>query len=124
MRTAVLWGFLGAALAAAPPDEVPADPSAPALSVLPCPGAGGPPAVRPHAHPSDSGHYFGYYVGGGAPCGRGDYPHPDEGTWGWDYGGLLCFPNRVFLHWWHGCRQQGGTGGYKTDGPRLPYLQE
>jgi hypothetical protein len=71
------------------------------------------------ALPSDTGHYLGYYVGGG--CGRPRKAEPrriDEGTWGWDYQGWLI-PRRVMLEWWHGRRYQGGTGAYKSDGPKL-----
>jgi hypothetical protein len=67
------------------------------------------------AHPSDTGHYIGYEVGGGAAC-HADGPFVDEGTWGWDYWGL-CLPARVALDWWHG-KYQGGYGTYKVDGPR------
>lgn len=76
------------------------------------------PAISRWAIPSDTGHYRGYYVGGG--CGRplkGEPRRPDEGTWGWDYQGWL-FPRRVVLDWWHG-RSQGGPGSYQSDGPKL-----
>jgi hypothetical protein len=76
--------------------------------------AGYPLEVRAHAVPSDTGHYVGYYVGGGAPC-RGDARDRDDGTWGWDYGGLLL-PKRVALGWYHGRRYQGGVGAYRTTG--------
>ena len=67
--------------------------------------------------PSDTGHYLGYYVGGGAGNPRKAEPRrSDEGTWGWDYQGWLL-PRRVNLGWWHGRRDQDGTGAYKTDGP-------
>jgi hypothetical protein len=67
------------------------------------------------AHPSDTGHYIGYEVGGGsARCGEG--PSECEGTWGWDYSGLWL-PSRVALDWFHG-KEQGGYGAYKIDGPR------
>lgn len=46
------------------------------------------PGVAWWARPSDTGHYVGYSVGGGSLW-RGDAPAPDQGTWGWDYGGLL-----------------------------------
>ena len=71
------------------------------------------------AIPSDTGHYLGYHVGGGSghPL-RAEPRRVDEGTWGWDYQGWLV-PRRVALGWWHGRRYQGGTGAYKTDGPRL-----
>ena len=77
--------------------------------------AGYPQEVACYAVPSDTGHYIGYYVGGGAPC-RGDAPCRDEGTWGWDYRGLLV-PKNVVLGWWHGRRSQGGIGTYRTAGP-------
>ncbi len=80
--------------------------------------AGNPECVRPHARPSDTGHYVGYQVGGGAALTRkADGPAPDDGTWGWDYCGHWL-PSRIVLGWWHGRREQGGAGAYKTDGPR------
>src|SRR5262245_41675295 len=80
--------------------------------------AGCPQCVAWWARPAD-GQRVGYYVGGGCPFRRcADAPHPGEGTWGWDYQGWLL-PRRVILGWWHGRRYQGGTGAYKTDGPRL-----
>ena len=85
--------------------------------------AGYPLEVAPWAHPSDTGRYVGYSVGGGSVNNRtGDPPSPDEGTWGWDYRGWL-FPRRVILGWWHG-RYQGGTGAYRTDGPHLIQHEE
>jgi hypothetical protein len=78
--------------------------------------AGHPQDVACWAVPSDTGHFVGYYVGGGAPC-RGDPPCPEEGTWGWDYGGCLL-PKRVALGWWHGRRYQGGVGSYRINGPK------
>ena len=38
--------------------------------------------------PSDTPNYRGYYVGGGAAV-HGQPRSANEGTWGWDYGGLL-----------------------------------
>lgn len=73
--------------------------------------------VRPHAIPSNTRHYGGYWVGGGLPV-TGDGPFLDEGTFGWDYFGIL-FNKRIALNWSHGRRYQGGTGAYKTDGPRI-----
>jgi hypothetical protein len=67
------------------------------------------------AHPSDTGHYIGYYVGGGSAC-PADGPFVDDGTWGWDYHGI-CIPSRVILDWFHH-KYQGGYGAYATDGPR------
>jgi hypothetical protein len=79
--------------------------------------AGHPSDVAPWAQPSDTGRYRGCPVGGGAPW-HGDAPGPDEGTWGWDYcGGAL--PSCNALRWYHGRREQGGTGAYRTDGPRV-----
>jgi hypothetical protein len=74
--------------------------------------AGYPQVVSNYALPSDTPNYRGYYVGGGAAvCGQ---PRSaEEGTWGWDYGGLL--PKCVVLQWWHGGHAQGGGGAYATD---------
>jgi hypothetical protein len=69
------------------------------------------------ARPSDTGRYFGYYVGGGSPC-RGDERMPCEGTWGWDYGGFHFVP-RIDLLWNHGRKYQGGTGQYESNGPNF-----
>ena len=74
------------------------------------------------AVPSDTGRYVGYTVGGGSPF-RGDAPLPYEGIWGWDYSGFHLRP-RITLLWNHGRFYQGGTGAYKTDGPRLPEEHE
>jgi hypothetical protein len=79
--------------------------------------AGNPQDVACRARPSDSSAFSGYYVGGGAPF-HGEPRYVNEGTWGWDYFGL-SFQRRVQLNWWHGVRNQGGPGAYKTDGPRL-----
>lgn len=80
--------------------------------------AGHPECISGLAIPSNTYHYGGYYVGGGLPL-RGDGPcAAHEGTWGWDYCGIL-FPKRIALNWGHGLRYQGGTGAYKTDGPKL-----
>jgi hypothetical protein len=78
--------------------------------------AGYPQDVACYAVPSETCHYIGYLVGGGAPC-RGEYPCLSEGTWGWDYQG--CIPRRIALGWWHGRRYQGGTGAYKAEGPHV-----
>ncbi len=72
--------------------------------------------IRRHAIPSNTPHYGYYQVGGGVPI-RGDFPMLDEGTFGWDYSGIL-FNKRVALGWTHGRLFQGGTLGYKPDGPR------
>jgi hypothetical protein len=79
--------------------------------------AGYPLEVSALAAPSDTGHYVGYYVGGGAPV-LGQPRCPDEGTWGWDYCGFVL-PKRVRLQWWHGRCYQGGVGAYRTAGVNL-----
>ena len=77
-----------------------------------------PRCVRLPTTPSNTRRYCGYYVGGGLPV-HGEGRHLDrDGTWGWDYGGLLL-SKRISLNWSHGQRTQGGTGAYKTDGPKL-----
>ncbi len=73
--------------------------------------------VRPHAAPSNTPAYCGYYVGGGAAH-HGEERFAEEGTWGWDYFGRY-FSRHIDLGWWHGARYQGGIGAYKTDGPKL-----
>lgn len=78
--------------------------------------AGCPQSLRKITIPSNTRFYGGYYVGGGTPT-RGAGRCPDDGTWGWDYSGIL-FPKRNALNWTAG-RYQGGTGAYKTDGPKL-----
>ena len=75
-------------------------------------------AIRKIAIPSNTEHYGSYWVGGGLPI-FGDDPLPHEGTFGWDYFGIL-FTKRVDLNFSHGRRYQGGFGSYKTDGPRHP----
>jgi hypothetical protein len=95
-----------------------ADPPAPMSPI------DGPPRIAWWAIPSDTGHYLGYYVGGG--CGRplkAEPRRPDEGTWGWDYQGWLI-PRRVVLEWWHGRRNQGGTGAYQSVGPKLYHPEQ
>lgn len=78
--------------------------------------AGCPECVRARATPSNTRHYCGYYVGGGAAI-HGEGRYLDEGTFGWDYIGHT-FRKRVSLHWWRG-KQQGGGGAYATDGPKV-----
>src|SRR5437763_9349220 len=56
--------------------------------------------VRRFAIPSNTKHYGGYMVGGGLPI-KGDGPYLDEGTFGWDYSGIL-FNKRIALNWSHG----------------------
>jgi hypothetical protein len=81
----------------------------------PCAGqvrAGCPQRLSPLARPSDTQNYGGYYVGGGSAV-HGEPRTACEGTWGWDYLGLI--PKWVDLYWWHGARKQGGGGAYATD---------
>lgn len=81
--------------------------------------AGRPQEVSRFARPADISRSFGYMVGGGAVNRhKADPPGPADGTWGWDYSGWLIH-RRVDLGWWHGRRYQGGSGAYKTDGPKL-----
>lgn len=76
--------------------------------------AGNPQRVKPHAKPSRTRAYGGYFVGGGAAV-HGDGRHTDtDGTWGWDYPGWVL-PRIIALDWHHGRRNQGGQGAYKTD---------
>ena len=73
--------------------------------------AGQPTCVHRFAIPSKMPRYGGGMVGGGAVL-LGGEPCVDEGTWGWDYAGLL--PKRVWLGWSHKHYQAGG-GKYDTD---------
>jgi hypothetical protein len=70
------------------------------------------------AIPSNKCRYGGYDVGGGLPVRGEERSAFHEGTWGWDYFGIL-FPKKIALNWGHGLRHQGGAGAYKTDGPKL-----
>jgi len=81
-----------------------------------CAGCAG--LIRKYAIPSNTPHYGSYWVGGGLPI-FGDDPLLHEGTFGWDYYGIL-FTKRIDLNFSHGRRYQGGFGAYKTDGPRHP----
>lgn len=80
--------------------------------------AGCPNCVRCRAIPSNNNRYCGYYVGGGTPLFGPGRCLLHDGTWGWDYCGIPLL-KYVQLSW-HRCdRYQGGTGAYKTDGPKL-----
>lgn len=81
--------------------------------------AGWPTCIRKHAIPSNTRHYCGYYVGGGAAW-HGEGRFIDEGTFGWDYMGIIV-RKRVALDWYHGRRYQGGDGAYETEGPKLKH---
>ena len=64
--------------------------------------AGYPQSVRKWAKPSNTPQYSGGYVGGGTVF-PGDGRHRDEGTWGWDYSGVIPV-KRIWLGWsrhWH-----------------------
>lgn len=74
--------------------------------------------VARHAKPTYGPDYGYGWVGGGAPSWRGEPRRVNEGVWGRDYVGVL-YLRRVWPNWWHGQRQQGGAGAYRTDGPRL-----
>jgi len=79
--------------------------------------AGCPQCLRKITIPSNTRFYGGYYVGGGTPT-RGAGRDVEDGTWGWDYAGIL-FTKRIALNWTARERIQGGTGAYKSDGPKL-----
>jgi len=76
--------------------------------------AGCPQTLRRHAT-GPNPNSWGYWVGGGTAIGGGP-PCEHEGTWGWDFEGVPS--RRIWLNWSHG-RYQGGTGNYKSDGPKL-----
>jgi hypothetical protein len=66
------------------------------------------------ARPASNPRYFGYYVGGTRQWfGDGRLRH-EEGTWGWDYSGIL-FNKAVVLDWAHGRAEVGKSGSYATD---------
>lgn len=76
--------------------------------------AGYPQRVGIVAAPSNTRNYGGYYVGGGNIGAAGGPRTVEQGTWGWDYGGLFK-NNWVRLGWNDGSRKQGGVGSYKTN---------
>src|SRR5882724_6848273 len=82
--------------------------------------AGYPDQLSNLARESNNHRYYGYYVGGGVAGKHGSALGPDQGTWGWDYGGLFSWlPERIELLW-NPTRYQSGEGRYKIDGPRVP----
>lgn len=81
--------------------------------------AGNPQCLRRVTIPSNTRFYGGYYVGGGTPT-QGGGRCVEDGTWGWDYPGIL-FTKKIALNWTRHGRPQGGTGSYKTDGPKLKH---
>ena len=74
-------------------------------------------SIAPWAQPAVRRHYSGGFLGGGAAR-RGEDRNQIQGTWGWDFHGLLPRQN-TWLGWWNGRREQGGRGAYKTEGRRL-----
>ncbi len=86
------------------------------------PTAGCPPPARPvpglacWAQPSDTGRYVGYSVGGDCLV-RGETPASDQGTWGWDYGGLLLHPHIKLL--WCRCTSRRDISAYRTVGTNV-----
>lgn len=81
--------------------------------------AGYPQCLATHVQATNTAGGVGYYVGGGAAHG-GAARCREEGTWGWDETGHPGCRRRVALGWWHGRKDQGGTGAYATDGPHVP----
>ena len=77
--------------------------------------------VSPWAIPSNTSAYSGYYVGGGSHSYTGPARCADQGTWGWDFVGRCVVP-LVRLGWSHPPREQGGTGSYEPDGPKVRNL--
>jgi hypothetical protein len=75
--------------------------------------AGDPLCVSPHAAPTKTPAYEGYYVGGGRAF-LGEPRRGEEGTWGWDYVGHRL-PRRVALGWSHGRPERGGDATYAVD---------
>jgi len=98
-----------------PPTAVLADDACPRTGCWRC-CPGYPPRVGILCAPSNTWHYGGYYVGGGTIFRGGEPRDVNEGTWGWDYGGLLNH-KWVVLDWSHGRRYQAGGGTYRTAGP-------
>jgi hypothetical protein len=76
--------------------------------------AGYPQRIAWWAKPSDNGHYSGGYVGGGAAIGGDKMRSVDEGTFGWDYSGVVPL-RRIWLNFTHGRRHQGGRGAYQSE---------
>lgn len=107
-------GMAGQAVAADAPCHHHSHASRPARPPRTPHDAGYPFDLSTHAVPSDTGHYDGYYVGGGSPI-SGSGPCCREGTFGWDYTGIGSL---VRLKWSGGRRYQGGYGSYATEGPK------
>ena len=74
-------------------------------------------SIAPWARRTVSRHDSGGFVGGGAAR-RGEDRSEIQGTWGWDFHGLMG-GKKIWLGWGNGRRDQGGRGAYKTEGPRI-----
>ena len=74
-------------------------------------------SIAPWAQAAVTRNYSGGFLGGGAAR-RGEGRNQIQGTWGWDFHGLMG-GKKIWLGWWNGRREQGGRGAYKTEGPRL-----
>jgi hypothetical protein len=84
--------------------------------------AGNPNTIGSWARPANSPNYTGGYVGGGCPF-RGESRNPQtDGTWGWDYVGRPCNPQRIFINWCHCQSTHPKQGTYKTDAPHVPNI--
>src|SRR5262245_15670785 len=70
--------------------------------------AGCPESLARFTIPSRTRYYGGYYVGGGTPLQGAGFCSGSDGTWGWDYPGIL-FTKRIALNWTKNGRYQGGT---------------
>jgi hypothetical protein len=83
----------------------------------PCDRSGYQGRVAWFAVPSNSKGYAGYSLGGSKAI-RGSEPRSEEGTWGWDYRGII--PSRVMLRWNRGEYHEGSGGTYRVDGKPVP----
>ncbi len=79
-----------------------------------CQRAGNPHCYHRWAACGVNDKYSAWFVGGGSPFCFARSRTSSEGTWGLDYGGLFGHA-KVWLNYTHG-RNQGGVGGYRTDG--------
>jgi hypothetical protein len=79
-----------------------------------CERAGNPHCYHRWATCSVNDKYSAWFVGGGSPFRLARGRTSSEGTWGLDYGGFFGHA-KVWLNYTHG-RNQGGVGGYRTDG--------
>ena len=113
LALAGLWGLMTTSVRAAdPPAKHPPEHT--------MRRAGHPQRTAPWAIATPTARYVPYYVGGGTIW-HGDDRLTSEGTWGMDYRGSF-FKRRIMLDGSHGRRYQGGTGSYKTFGPKVPVV--